>query len=707
MAYRVTLHRLVVRASAVLVLGGAAFGCASGSENTEDLPPITYDSSVDTGSGEGDTGISIDSSTDSGGGDVAVDTGPGGCKTNADCASDPAGKYCLPGGDGGPGFCVPCLPKPSDPCGPGTYCSDTTYTCETGCKTNDDCRPSTGGDAGADGGEADAADAGGDAGTVLTCDTTKHRCVGCVADDDCPLGSLCDRTAGACVPGCNVKHGCATGKDCCTGKCYDTQKDINNCGTCGNVCPAPANATAGCSAGVCGVGTCNTGWGDCNSVAADGCETNTLTNKDNCGVCGNACALANATAACTAGACSIASCNGGFDDCNKIASDGCETSLKSLTNCGACGTECNIPQGTGSCSTGTCKVVGCNVGYGDCDGLTVNGCETNTAGGTPGPSGSILNCGSCGTNCSVANGTPQCSAGTCGIQSCNTGWGDCNSTYADGCETNTTTNLLNCGGCGNACSTVGGTASCASSTCGITCSPGYGNCDSSAVNGCEINVTNDVNNCGGCGAKCTPDSSTHVLTTKCNPSGSTGNCGVATCASGYYDYDKSYANGCECHEDTVGNTCGGALDLGTINLDVSPPKSVSGNLSGTLSGGADGDEDWYKITFQIGPSCSYTPSISLSGTDVKMAVYTGCSGAVPSGSFSCGGGSEPANSVNGTSGIDSWNFTQNGTCGTYQAHDPYPQTAGSFLTTVNVVYVRIFRSAAGTSCYPYTLTIGN
>ena len=702
MALSVTLHRLVSRASTVAALGALAFGCASGSTATDDLPPVP-DASVDTGYADtlgGDTGISTDGGADAS--EVAADTGPASCKTNADCAKDPAGKFCLTAGDGGKSYCVPCLPAPFDECGAGTYCSDVTYTCESGCKTTADCLPGGGGDAGVDGGaeaggDPDAASEGGTTdggGKPLVCDSVKHRCVGCVADPDCPAGFLCDRPAGTCIPGCSPTHACPTDKDCCSGSCIDPKTDVKNCGGCGTTCPTPPNATAACIAGACGIGTCTTGYGDCNASAADGCETNTQTNKDNCGGCGTKCALANATAACTAGSCTVATCNGGYDDCDKIASTGCEVDLKSDSNCGSCGKLCTIPNGTGSCATGTCLLTACNPGYGDCNGLPADGCETNTAGGVAGPSGTILNCGTCGTSCSVANGTPACVSGACKVQSCTAPYADCNGTFADGCESNTSIDKGNCGGCGNVCNSTNGVASCAASKCGIACSSGWGDCDKDATNGCEINLTSDKNNCAACGSVCATSGS--VLATACVAS----SCSATTCAAGTYDRNKLFADGCECTEDSYGNNCGAAFDVGTIVLDVSPKKTVTGNLVGT----GDSDEDWFKITFAVGPSCAYTPSVSLSGgPDVKMQVYTACGGATASGSFSCSGSGEPANS---NASLDAWEFRQGSSCGDFDAIDPTPDT-GSFLLTTSVIYVRVFRATSATTCYPYTLTIGN
>jgi hypothetical protein len=73
-----------------------------------------------------------------------------------------------------------------------------------------------------------------------------------------------------------------------------------------------SNSAAACTAGACTVSSCSIGFGNCNNLSADGCETGTTSNVNNCGACGNACSLANATAACASGACAVGSCNRGM-----------------------------------------------------------------------------------------------------------------------------------------------------------------------------------------------------------------------------------------------------------------------------------------------------------------------------------------------------------------------------------------------------------
>jgi hypothetical protein len=73
-------------------------------------------------------------------------------------------------------------------------------------------------------------------------------------------------------------------------------------------------------------------------------------------------------------------------------SDGCEVDLDQNTaHCGACNKQCGTANGTSSCSDGVCSIQ-CNSGWGDCDGVNTNGCETNLA-------TTKLHCGTCGHNC--------------------------------------------------------------------------------------------------------------------------------------------------------------------------------------------------------------------------------------------------------------------------------------------------------------------
>jgi hypothetical protein len=149
----------------------------------------------------------------------------------------------------------------------------------------------------------------------------------------------CDIAAGSLCPGTLA---------CCSNLCIDTSMDLSNCGACGRPCNAANVATPSCSANLCAP-VCLAGWADCNHpiapAADDGCETNVY-NVAHCGSCSNVCSLPNATPACPSGTCTIASCSGGFFDCDAQAPNGCECAGKDLGD----GMKGCCPAGT--CQTG-------------------------------------------------------------------------------------------------------------------------------------------------------------------------------------------------------------------------------------------------------------------------------------------------------------------------------------------------------------------
>ncbi len=539
-----------------------------------------------------------DTSTGDTAGDTATEVGDGKCHTDGDCGGNLATPLC----NTTTGKCVECLDNSR--CGAKTYCN-ADGACADGCKNDTDC-PAPTGDAGVDADNPDAQVVG------LSCDTTVHMCVGCKADSNCPSGFLCTLSDGICRPGCTEAHGCQTGRDCCSGKCIDTTKTVDNCGGCGTACPTPANTTMKCEKdsttgkGVCKVASCTAGWADCNASttggAADGCEQDIFTKLDNCGGCGTACTIANGTGVCEGGVCKVATCNTGFGNCDGRNDTGCEQELKTVAHCGACNTACAPANAAGDCSDGTCKIGTCNAGFGNCDvssgGGDGNGCETNlntdasncntcgnvcpSSGGTPACvagackfssclpgmgdcdgsgacsytlTSNVNHCGACGRQCVAANGTPQCVGTACSIQACNSGYADCNTSYIDGCEQKLDT-LTNCGGCNVACTRNNATATCSTGSCKInTCAPNFGNCDGIDSNGCEKSLLSDVNNCGACLKACSVTNGTGSCTS--------GTCGIASCNAGFANCDSNAAD-CERAFATASNSCAAPQSLGSM-----------------------------------------------------------------------------------------------------------------------------------------------
>jgi hypothetical protein len=391
------------------------------------------------------------------------------CVTDMDCAGRAEGQVC----ETMSGRCVECLAS-RDTCPVDRYCDSTTNTCFAGCRSDEGCRAITDPDAGADGG----------ASPTPRCDTRVHACVACLTDDHCPNGTLC--RGNTCVPGCDMTRPCPTGQSCCSGACVDTQTNLAACGACGRAC-AINNASPACRAGACAIERCNQGFGDCNSMASDGCETNLQNDITHCGACGMACRpLDNATVVCRAGACVPGLCAGGFGDCDGMAANGCETELRaSPMHCGMCGMRCTAPaNATSTCTAGACGFT-CLAGFADCDGNAANGCEVNT-------NTSAAHCGRCRNACTAgANSTAACVTGACTIGSCATGFANCDNTAANGCEVDIRTNNANCGRCGTMCPTG---QVCADSRCGLPCPVGQTRCGTTCVV-----TSNDPANCGMCG----------------------------------------------------------------------------------------------------------------------------------------------------------------------------------------------------------------
>lgn len=236
----------------------------------------------------------------------------------------------------------------------------------------------------------------------------------------------------------------------------------------------------------------------CTVTDCSGTPTDLLGDTANCGACGNVCSNAGANPDCVDGVCTIGSCDVGFLDCNSSAVDGCEVFAASdVSNCGGCGLVCSLPNAGESCSFGVCGVSSCDVGYGNCDGLPANGCEASL---TSDPN----SCGGCASVCSLPNADENCTAGVCGVQSCDINYANCNGIEADGCEVNVNTNASHCGFCGNLCSLPNVSSNtCNAGSCGIGgCNIGYLNCNGMNVDGCEVDVSSDPSNCGSCGLVC-------------------------------------------------------------------------------------------------------------------------------------------------------------------------------------------------------------
>ncbi len=426
------------------------------------------------------------------------------------------------------------------------------------------------------------------------CVSVEEPAFGCSADS-CSA-CVTPNASSRCELGACAIAGCAAGYTDCAGGAADgcetnTDQDPRNCGACGNDCFS--NTTADnwrCTAGKCEVSHCPVGFEDCNGLASDGCEVELATTASDCGFCHNSCALAHASAACEGGACVVSKCDDGYGDCDDSAPNGCEADLAVDANhCGACSRACSDTQvNQRTCAAGVCTS-SCNSGFGNCARPAAkdadDGCETNT-------NTSTSNCGACGSPCSKAHSSAQsCAAGQC-THTCQSGWGDCGGPKPgatdDGCEVNTATTKEHCGACGKACSTAHSTAqTCAAGQCSHTCQGGWGDCDSpkpgATDNGCEVNTATTKEHCGACGKAC---STAHSTAQSC----AAGQCSH-TCQVGWGDCDSPRSgatdNGCELNVSADPQHCGSCTVKCTA-LQTCKDSTCASATGGTGGGGAGG-----------------------------------------------------------------------------------------------------------------------
>jgi hypothetical protein len=239
--------------------------------------------------------------------------------------------------------------------------------------------------------------------------TDKNNCGGCGIK--CADGFTCNN--GECINGCLQ----ANKPDKCNGVCTNLASDDKNCETCGNACdptgpnlpPLPADMYYGCGGQECGRRKCKfMNAEDCNGDLNDGCET-TLHTNENCGACGDACPAGKQCLPITG---NVYACLC-LDDEETLCGTKCKRLDDDPLNCGGCDRICPgafRPHFSATCAHGICGGK-CEDHYADCDGFTDNGCEVNT-------SVDNQNCGACGNACLPGQ---VCSEGKCLVAPCDAG----------------------------------------------------------------------------------------------------------------------------------------------------------------------------------------------------------------------------------------------------------------------------------------------
>jgi hypothetical protein len=309
----------------------------------------------------------------------------------------------------------------------------------------------------------------------------------------------------------------------------------------------------------------------CTQTRCGGACVDLQTSAAHCGACDRACMAANATPRCAMGVCGIGACTAGFADCDTMSANGCEVNTAAdLANCGGCGIRCAFPNAAATCASGRCGLGLCARGYANCNAMAVDGCEANVF-------SDPRNCGACGNVCLAQPGfTPVCALGMCRAVMCPVGFSDCDGNAANGCETNLQTSATNCGACGASCARANATNACSAGVCTApVCVTGFANCDGNALNGCEVSTVTDARNCGACGSVC-----------RMAPGLGTASCAASRCAvacnAGYADCDRNPGNGCESSLNTVTN-CGACGRVCGTGQTCSAGNCVLSSLLGSYS----------------------------------------------------------------------------------------------------------------------------
>jgi len=446
------------------------------------------------------------------------------------------------------------------------------------------------------------------------CDGIDNDCDGTADNNgagcDCELGDsqACGSSIGECEKGTQI---CLTNGDysacddikpaveICDGKdndcdgatdeTFNLMTDVNNCGSCGNICNY-SNAINGCVNGECVIVSCKLGWwnlegkgceygcfltnngiekcddidNDCDGVADE--DFDLQTDYNNCGQCGHTCLLPRVQESfCFTGKCQIVTCEQNYYEFNGYLPDGCEYPCSISNNGVEVGdnkdNDCDgqIDEGV-DCFEGYSVDCGSNVGVCVFGKQTCeNGKMTECLGGvSPSPEKcdyldndcdgavdedfnlliSLENCGECGFVCNLPNAISSCQSGECRVVSCDFGWWNFDLNHENGCES----------GCFK---TFGGLEKCDEID---------NDCDNQIDE--DFDLQNDKFNCGECGNVCKFDNA--IADCKF------GLCLLMGCANNYYDIDNNWLTGCEYYCENTGveacdnqdNNCDGVIDEG-------------------------------------------------------------------------------------------------------------------------------------------------
>lgn len=248
-------------------------------------------------------------------------------------------------------------------------------------------------------------------------------------------GNASDGCEYACIPSVPSDEACDGVDNDCDGQRdegFDVTQDPLNCGQCGAACTFP-NATARCVNSTCqftAATDCSPGFRDLDGVQSNGCEYGCPVFPTQAETCNGRDDDCNGQIDDSPGDVGQ-SCTGSCPAPNPCVAQGtCQrpsTCTNNNTCCGVCRPGSTICVGGAPfCQTSTTPGgEQCNNVDDNCDGQIDEGFNLQTD-----PS----NCGSCGTVCNLNNAFPSCVNGTCGILACRPGFGNADGNTANGCE---------------------------------------------------------------------------------------------------------------------------------------------------------------------------------------------------------------------------------------------------------------------------------
>jgi Notch 1 len=289
---------------------------------------------------------------------------------------------------------------------------------------------------------------------------------------------------------------------------FDLKNDINNCGTCGQICDQFGSFNQ-CLNGECIVVGCAPGFFNLNDDMSDGCEY-----------------------ACIPTSGGLEICDGQDNDCDGHVDEGFDKTTDTM-NCGDCGTRCAFTNAASQCSNGICEIGDCNSGFYNLNGFPADGCEYA---------------------CIISNdGTELCD----GLDN------DCNGTIDEGVDTDS--DPMNCGSCWNQCNRPNSTIDCVSGTCTmVVCDTGFFNANNDITDGCELpcTISNDGTEiCDGIDNNCDAVIDNNPVDSGGNCGSDTGECshGTEICSGGSIICSGSIGSSAEIC-DNLDNDCDGVVD---------------------------------------------------------------------------------------------------------------------------------------------------